>query len=304
MNFTTKQVKRNALYFAIACLSVALLWVAIKYRTRPPRVPEASYSVPRQIQYSFTLQNKTDHLVKKADFWTYAPVKQTATQRCNHIEASHPYRLISDDLGNQVLHFTLNNFPPYGTKIITINVALLLSDSPNDATLSDPKLYLQPEKYIESNNATLLRTAHKLSKEAPLKTAENIFNWVANNVKYSGYLSSDRGALYALSHKKGDCTEYMYLFTALCRANQIPSRCIGGYICRENTILKPSGYHNWSEFYDDSTWRVVDAQNKIFMKDPSRYIAMRVFGASLEDPAGTFHRFRFKGDGLKVRMNS
>jgi len=137
-----------------------------------------------------------------------------------------------------------------------------------------------------------------------LKTAENIFNWVANNVKYSGYLSNDRGALYALSHKKGDCTEYMYLFTALCRASKIPARCIGGYICRKNSVLRPNGYHNWSEFYQDSTWRVVDPQNKNFMKDPSHYIAMKVFGSSSESSMGGYHRFRFKGDGLKVRMKS
>ena len=112
----------------------------------------------------------------------------------------------------------------------------------------------------------------------------------------------DRGALYALKYKKGDCTEYMHLFAALCRVNNIPARGIGGYICRGNCILKPSGYHNWAEFYDAGTWYSVDPQNKVFMKNSSDYIAMRIIGDTTGNPMGTYHRFRFKGEGLAVRM--
>ena len=301
-------IKKALIIVAVFFLFLSFYWVFIKSKSdekgaKTDTVAD-SYSIPRQIQYSFSLKNKTNLLLKNAEFWTYAPVKKTATQRCDHIEASHPYLLISDDLGNQVLHFTFDVIPPYGTRIITIKADLMLSDRPNSVVLTDPKPYLQSEKYIESDNPAILKTAQKLSKPTTLETAENIFKWVANNVKYSGYISHEQGALYTLSHKKGDCTEYMYLFTALCRANRIPARCTGGYICRANSILKPGGYHNWSQFYQNGSWRVVDPQNKIFMKDPFHYIAMRVFGASLDKPAGIFHRFRFKGEGLNVRMNS
>jgi hypothetical protein len=49
-------------------------------------IHKSNYSILRQIQYSFTLQNKTNRLLEKAEFWTYAPVKQTATQRTIHLE--------------------------------------------------------------------------------------------------------------------------------------------------------------------------------------------------------------------------
>jgi hypothetical protein len=51
-------------------------------------------------------------LLKQAEFWTYGPVKQTATQRCVNLEASHEYQLIRDNLGNQILYFTFTDRAP------------------------------------------------------------------------------------------------------------------------------------------------------------------------------------------------
>ena len=163
--------------------------------------------------------------------------------------------------------------------------------------------YLHAEQYIESDDPALQNLAQKFKTPDVLKTTKKIFNWVANNVKYIGYVSQDRGALYALRHKKGDCTEYMYLFVALCRTAGIPARGIGGYIIEKNTILKPAAYHNWAEFYEDGVWKIADPQNKVFMKDQSHYIAMRIISESAENPMAHYHRFRIAGDGIKVNMN-
>ncbi len=264
----------------------------------------SEYSIPRQVQYHFTLQNKSNRLLKQAEFWTYAPVQQTAMQYCSRIESSHPYKLITDILGNQILSFTFDEFLPYATRIITVKAEVLLSKRANPLPVPDLQTFLRPEKYIESDDPELCRLAQELKASTPLKTAEKIFHWVVSNVQYAGYLRNDRGALYALRYKQGDCTEFMYLFTALCRANNIPARCIGGYICRENTMLKPGNYHNWTEFYIDGEWRISDPQKKVFMKDASNYIAMRLIRGSTNNLALQFNRYRFKGEGLNVKMNS
>ena len=54
-----------------------------------------------------------------------------------------------------------------------------------------------------------------------------IFQWVSQNVKDDGYSAKDRGALYALTNRKGDCTEFMYLFVALCRLSADSSARLG-----------------------------------------------------------------------------
>ena len=264
---------------------------------------KVSYTIPRHIQYGFTLRNKTNRLVKEAEFWTYAPVKQTPTQQCVHLEASHPFQVISDDLGNQILRFTFKDLSPYATKIITIEADLLLSDRPNPMLVKDLAGYLRAEKYCEADDPEISRLAKKLKGPKPVKTAETIFHWVAGNIEYTGYLRNSRGAFYALKEKKGDCTEFMYLFAALCRANNIPARCIGGYVCQENAVLKPNGFHNWVEFCDGGVWKIADPQRKVFMQAPSQYIAMQVIRESPTNPMGDYYRFRFAGDGLRVKMN-
>jgi hypothetical protein len=297
-----KSVKKTRFYVLAASLFFIVIGMIIigilKFHA-----PQPTYPVSRHIQYAFTLQNRTNRAIKNAEFWTYAPVKQTATQRCTRFESSHPHQLIMDDLGNQILHFTFNDFPPYANKIITINAYLSVSDAANPIAVPDFKIFLRPEKYIECDDACLCSAAQKLKASKTLKTTETIFHWVANNLRYTGYIKNDRGALYALKTKEGDCTEFMHLFVALCRANKIPARCIGGYVRRENATLKPADYHNWAEFYQDGAWRIADPQNRVFMKNQADYIATRIIEYSPDDAIPQFNRFRVKGNGLKVRMN-
>jgi transglutaminase-like putative cysteine protease len=261
------------------------------------------YPIAKTIQYSYTLQNQTNRAIEKAEFWAHAPVKQTAGQRCQDLTGNYPFQLLTDDAGNQVLYFTFENLAPYASRIITIKAHLLVSPSANPVADAPKPSDLQPEKHIESDSPAIRRLAAKLQESDVLSTIKAVFHWVANHVSYSGYTAQDRGALYALKHQRGDCTEFMDLFVALCRANGIPARRMGGYLCSENTVLKARDYHNWGEFYQDNTWQIADPQNNALMQRPEDYIAMRIIRASGNGPLGPYHRFRVRGQGLKAKMN-
>ena len=264
---------------------------------------EPANPVQRHIQYAFTLRNQTNRVADKTEFWTYAPVKRTATQQCIRIRSSQPYNLMTDSLGNQVLHFVFDRLPPYASRVITIEADLRLTETPFSDTASVPQQYLRAEKLCKSDDPRILRLAETLQGRKPVNTAENIFKWVAGNVRYAGYIQNPRGALYALRHKKGDCTEFMYLFTALCRAAGLPARGIGGFVASANAVLKPVDYHNWAEFYAGGSWQIADPQRKIFMQALSHFIAMRVVGHAPDNPLGEGVRYRLKGKGIKVIMN-
>ena len=296
-------VKKRTLFLLIGCptLLVAGLLLALSLYDRSEQ--EASYPFQWQIQYSFTLQNRTNQTLKNAEFWAQAPVKVTANQRCERLEVSHPHQLLSDEHGNQTLYFQFPEMPPFATVIVSVKASLLLSDAPNVVPTPPMTAYLQPEPFCESDAPEITRLAATLPSRKPIDAAEKIFNWVTSNVKDSGYTRNERGALYALRSRQGDCTEFMYLFAALCRANQIPARTIGGYVCSGNAVVKPKDYHNWAEFYDGKRWRIADPQRKNLMKDMSHYIAMQVITDTAGNPMAQFHRFRFAGQGLKVKMN-
>jgi len=259
--------------------------------------------IQKVIQYGYSLKNTKNKVLPKAEFWCYAPVATTAFQQLLSLETSRPYEMIEDDSGNQILHFTFLDIPPFSTKIIHIQSNMEFRSKPKSIPVTDPQHFLQPEEFIQSDHPAIIRLAGKLKGKNILQTVSNIFNWVAGEINYIGYLRNERGALYAFQQKKGDCTEFAALFVALCRANKIPARMIGGYICSANCILRAGEYHNWGEFYLDGTWRIADPQKKVFMKDESQYVAMKMIGNVPENQAIYFQRFRVVGDGLNVTMN-
>ena len=185
-----------------ATFAVCILMVVLVIKSSNQRIDStqtsSKYSIPRQIQYSYTIYNTTNKLLENADLWVLAPVKQTATQRCNQIEASFPYELNTDKLGNQILHFSFLNFPPHSTKILIIKANLMLSESPNQMEIKNSDNYLLPAEYIEADNPQIKLIANKLKTSIPIHTSRNIYNWIAENIQYSGYRGNDLGARYAL----------------------------------------------------------------------------------------------------------
>jgi transglutaminase-like putative cysteine protease len=256
-------------------------------------VATSAHAATRPIHYGFTITNTGSTVAKEVHFWTYAPIGQI------NLQTSAPYQLITDDLGNQILHFTFNNIAPYAAQIITIEAGINLEA----LATQDTKAYLKAEPFCEADDPDMRALAKELRGATARQTVENIYKWVSTNVRYAGYLKEPRGALYALKHKEGDCTEYMYLFVALCRADKIPARGIGGYLAGKNPVLKPDAYHNWAECYLDGAWRIIDPQRKVFMGDQALYIPLHIIGAAPKNPISGPYKFAYRGEGIHIEMN-
>lgn len=295
--------KKTIWLFCAGFLIVAwTAWLSGWFRTTG-NTPASDVS--RQIRYSFTLENRSARLKENVVLWVYAPVETTATQRCGRIAASHPYKRLSDACGNQILRFTFADMAPYASTIVSLKINLRISDNP--APVEDGRSinrFLEPEPFVESDHPVIADRAKTLKKTNKPATAASIFQWVSAHVQYSGYSGPEQGAWHAYTHQTGDCTEYMDLFTALCRAAAIPCRRMGGYICPKNKVLKGSGYHNWAEFYLDGKWHIADPQNRRFMEQPGDYIAMNIISSSCPNEMGHHQRFRVKGQEITVKMNS
>jgi len=260
------------------------------------------YHIPKQIRYSYTLRNTTGQLLEKAQFWTYAPVPQTSHQKVQKIKANLPYRSLRDDLDNEMLHFEIASIPPYGAVIVSITVDLLVSESPVGMSAGRTDRFTRPEAHIESDDVRIADLARSLSDKRPEAGARKAYDWVAEHLFTETYVAEDRGALYALQNKTGDCTEFSYLLTALYRSQQVPARPIGGYVFSGNGIVKAVDYHNWTEFYTDGAWQIADAQKRAFRDKQADYVAMRRIVSGAENPFNT-QRFSFAGAGLEVSMN-
>lgn len=261
---------------------------------------DSGYSIAKQIRYSFTLSNTSGKLLEKAQFQTYLPVSRTSHQKVVKIVSNYTYQQIQDELGNSMMSFELKDIPPYGARIVSITVDLLMADNPVAALVGDRERFLSRERYIESDDGRIVSLAGQLHAESAGAMARKDYEWVAHNIVSESYIAEDLGAVYALEHRKGDCTEFSYLLTALYRAQKIPARAMGGYVFPGNGVMKAVDYHNWTEFYLGGAWQIADAQKGVFLGRQTDYVAMRVIATQSKFAS---QRFSYAGEGLRVEMN-
>ncbi len=262
----------------------------------------ATYDRGKRVVYSFNIRNTTSKLIEDAVFWTYAPVMQTSGQLCcSELTTSIDHTLELDTLGNQVVRIELGKLPPYASKTMNVSAQLKVSDLPNGLVDSDAERFRQAERFIESDEPAIVDLAKHLEQKDQLSTARAIYEYVKENLRDSGYTREDRGALYALSKRQGDCTEHAYLFVALARAAGIPARALAGWVAGGDSRLQASGFHNWAEFLVGDTWRIADPHARVFDDGYESYLATRIIHNGPEQVFKA-HRFWFEGDGLKVVM--
>lgn len=251
-----------------------------------------------QIRYGVTIQNTSNNPIKDATIEVATPLRQTIFQKCTNIEANQPFEEGDDNNEQQTLAFKWPLFPPHTTKIIVVRSEIDLwniSFDKDDAELGN---YLDAEPFIESNDQNIRELAAKLKAEHKILTAKRTFDWVKQNINYIGYIKHTRGALYALKNRKGDCTEFACLFVALCRANEIPARVLGGFVSSKSTVLDLADYHNWAQFFAEGKWHIADPQRNILMEKQETYITFQVLRPESGTNKGVV-RF-IGGDGMKV----
>lgn len=137
-----------------------------------------------------------------------------------------------------------------------------------------PTRFLEPERWIESDTEEIVALAKQLTRDklSPCEKARAIYDWIGDNISYTGYIAEDRGALFTLRNRGGDCTEFSYLLIALCRAAGIPARFLEGVNPKSPSPAAET--HGWAEVYLAGTgWVPVDPTWGRFKKERDQYFA-------------------------------
>jgi len=145
------------------------------------------------------------------------------------------------------------------------------------------KKYTQPEELIQSNHPKIIEKAQNLTanKTDIHNKVYEIYSFVVKHLKYA-IQEQEQGALWALENGVGDCSEYSYLFVALCRAAGIPARIQVGFAFGSNYETLENG-HMWAEYYlENYGWIPVDATWHLFDKlDERHFSAMQSIPESI-----------------------
>jgi len=112
--------------------------------------------------------------------------------------------------------------------------------------------YTKEENFIEKDNHQIQEISKNFIQENQIDLVREIYDFVLDYLKYTGYIPEDIGAVGTLKLKGGDCSCYSDLFVALCRACDIPARAVEGYTIDSRSI---SIGHDWVEVYlNDLGW--------------------------------------------------
>ena len=125
------------------------------------------------------------------------------------------------------------------------------TNSSNSSTTipSSLQIYLQTTDNCQVNNAAIIAMAKSITSgsTSSYDKALRIFKWVRDNLEYSYYYNTQKGAVKTLSSKSGNCCDHSHLIVALSRAAGLPARYVHGY-CYFTTSKTWYG-HVWAEIY-------------------------------------------------------
>ena len=253
------------------------------FRGRTVSVYEAHYPVSKVIQYRVSVRNNANQYREKPTLSLVLPLAKTSSQRVQEFQVSAPYSVHSGPGESRIAHLELDGLAPYAARELTVRVMLTMAAEPNKQPLVSAENFLSPEAYIESSDPQIQKMAARLKRRTPQDSARAIYDYVLNHLNYAGYIQSPQGALWALKNRRGDCTEYAQLVTALARAQGIPARVVSGFVVAGNATLKAENLHNWAELYIDEAWQIVDAQKRQFFTHSADYVAFSLINPALND---------------------
>jgi hypothetical protein len=170
-----------------------------------------------------------------------------------------------DECNNKFVKFDYHDLAPNEKMTIEFRYHIVVSGLCFDLGQckgKNPKVSINAEPYIESDNQLIINLARKL-EQGQITICEKsraLYDHIIANMRYAGYDPRDYGALLTLRRLSGDCVDYSDLLVAMNRAIGIPARIIDGvagitelgYIAGENK-------HSWLEVRLPNTgWVPVD----------------------------------------------
>lgn len=286
-----------ALALTISLAVLATIFISGRYAEVEPT------TTTRIIRYTLTARNTTNQLIRDSHIDVFAPVQETSWQKVIDINSPHQYKLNKDSIGNQTLSFTLN-LPPYAVEIISVQASVATYSHALTVPLENPKEFTKAEKYIEAEESSIKDKSLEMKRGGIEETARATYDFVVSHVQETSYRRENQGAMYALKERKGDCTEFAYLFVALCRANGIPARPVGGFYLPDNrSVIKGQNYHNWAEFYDGRKWRIADPLFKHFDESSENYINFQIQQGETSKTFETAQKFISFDDRIELKVN-
>jgi transglutaminase-like putative cysteine protease len=217
---------------------------------------------PEQVEYTHQVRNFGPDTLKTLDVYLAIPEDMNNQQLIEPITFNPPpLNILTDRWGQKIAHFQFTDLGP--TRFTTVSML-------SRAKLYDTRYYVLPDKvgglaaipreikdkYLADDSKFSMSdpvireavTAAVGTETNPYWIARRIFNYVIDHVEYE--LSGGWNIAPAvLRRTTGSCSEYSFVYIAMCRAAGLPARYVGSIAVRGDDASWDDVYHRWVEVY-------------------------------------------------------
>jgi transglutaminase-like putative cysteine protease len=227
---------------------------------------------PRERTFSFEYRAAVPAQTAGGKFVLWVPVPHDDDyQRITNlkIEATAPYHVSTDALGNHILGIESTTPPSVTVKFDCVRKEHLRPAASTGAVPvgpADRARWLAPDRLVPIDDQ-IKKWAREVVDAAhahtDLEMARAIYDHVVATVKYDktgkGWGRGD--IYYACDARRGNCTDFHAIFIGYARAMGVPARfSIGFPLPAERGHGSIAGYHCWAEFYAEGIgWIPIDA---------------------------------------------
>jgi len=226
---------------------------------------QAAETVEYEVFYHHVLRNKTER--ELTDVVVYLPVPASDDyQRIEgfRVERDGPVHISNrtDAFGTRIKRVAVASIPPKGeahvgfscvVKLgppVRIDLASRAQGTREEIPEEIRELYTRDHPIFGLAAPELRELAVRLLEDHPdpARRASAIHDLVASRLRYAGGGGWDP-APEVLERGSGSCSEFCYLFCALCRATGIPTRFVGASIfpAKSKLPFQDHGNHRWAE---------------------------------------------------------
>ena len=278
------------------------------------------------LRFEFVFQNDGPGEVTRLDVYAIVPLSR-GHQRISNLEFSEiPHTFVTDRYDQEMAHFRFGNLAPGQKATVSWegDVELQAMDygvDPDQVAGLDqipPDIlatYTTNESKYRLESQVIQDAAQAAARGAtnPYEIARNVHDFVARRLWYDNDGTWDDAETVYLQ-RTGSCSEYSFLYIALCRANGLPARYVAGTRQRQERTYVDTVFHRWTEVYlPPYGWIPVDVLHDdgadgirydYFGAISDERFATTVSGGDSEYLGWNYHYgYRYDDDGTKPEVS-
>jgi transglutaminase-like putative cysteine protease len=242
----------------------------------------------RDLRYQYLLRNDGEGSISEGAINLAVPYAKLENQELigEIVWGPEPTEMAEDQWGQEVARFKFQNVPSKAAVSASYKVRVRLGELhyafyPEDVGSLDKvsKEILEPNlaatSRLQMDREEVTKTAKEIvgDETNPYWMARKIFDWVNGKLEYKRVGGWDVPTTL-IKRGTGSCSEYAFLYIALCRSVGLPARYEGSVVVRGDDSSFDDVYHRWCEVYlPEIGWMPVDPSggDKEWPADQARY---------------------------------